>query len=306
MISIYVLDTCMTCIHDMLIFSIWFCMCSDEVCRIPSSCFICITWGLGRNTSGRKIHSIKVHHPVYRRIINDIAVDHMISPSLSLLKQTCKQMQSVLQPISRFVLHVVHWLVHGGNRFRALLANSKQSAFSPATVTIPNYIQPISVCLLFYSQTLLQAVRFAGSMPPRNLIASLAVRHESKKTVSTYWRCPKIWRRISWCCPWSMLLQHAQQVHLSTVQVIPIFGPVTRHLQLIMIQIGYTSSIFTSCCDMRFLPGASSTPMLCQSDGEEQPQVNYSAKAELETHQTWIFLLQHDPTFCHLAPGALL
>ena len=97
-----------------------------------------------------------------------------------------------------------------------------------------------------------------------------------------------------------MLLQHAQQVHLSTVQVIPIFGPVTRHLQLIMIQIGYTSSIFTSCCDMRFLPGASSTPMLCQSDGEEQPQVNYSAKAELETHQTWIFLLQHDPTFCRL------
>ena len=44
-------------------------------------------------------------------------------------------------------------------------------------------------------------------MPPRNLIASLAVRHESKKTVSTERRCHNIWRRISWCCPWSMLLR---------------------------------------------------------------------------------------------------
>ena len=138
-------------------------------------------------------------------------------------------MQTVLQPISRFVLHVVHWLVHGGNRFRALLANSK-SAFSPAAVTIPNYLQ---LRLLFSSQTLLQAVRLAGSMP-RNLIASLAVRHESKKKVSTGWRYDEdvdIWRRVFWRCPWSMLLQHVQQVHLSTVQVIPIFGPVTRHLQ---------------------------------------------------------------------------
>ena len=149
MISIYVLFTCMTCIHDMLIFSIWFCMCSDEVCRIPSSCFICITCSLGRNTSGRKIHRIKVHHPSYCCIINDISVDHMMSPSLSFLKQTGKQMQSVLQPISRCDIHVVHWLVHGWNRFHALLANSKQSAFSPATVTIPKYTQPIMPIVLF-------------------------------------------------------------------------------------------------------------------------------------------------------------
>lgn len=161
-------------------------------------------------------------------------------------------MQSVLQPISRFVLHVVHWLVHGGNRFRALLANSKQSAFSPATVTIPNYIQPIMPLVLF-ANCFLQAVRLTGSMPPSNLIASLAVRHESKKRVSTEWRCHNIWRRISWCCPWNMLLHHAQQVHLSTVQVIPIFGPVTRHLQLIMIQIGYTSSILHAATCVVFL-----------------------------------------------------